>query len=63
MQIRVFCTREERLRGGGGHKGACTDTHTCTLGGQWAMYFGGVVESMNCTDKAVVGWEDETEKR
>lgn len=27
------------------------------------MYFGGVVESMNCTDKAVVGWEDETEKR
>lgn len=27
------------------------------------MYFGGVVESMNCTDKAVVGWEDETEKK
>lgn len=31
MQIRVFCNGGERLRGGGGHKGACTVwTHTHT---------------------------------
>lgn len=35
MKIRVFYAGGERLRGGGGHRGACMDSHaevpTCAL--------------------------------